>query len=303
MVHALIRVVEDSDLEKVRNASFYSLLVDESNDISVTKNLMMYVQFLDIEVQSVRVMFLKNLPSQGCDADSIVAKITEYLQSSEIDLPRMVMFTSDAAPVMLGCNSGVSVKLRNSFVPHLIENHCVAHKEALAAGHAYNGIAYFVQLENIVKAIYSHFSHSSVHTANLKSVFTVFEQKYIRLKKIHDIRWLSRLEAVEALVRLYDGLVIYFEDLSNTDVVAAGLSKQLTSYCFVVSLHFLCDVLSSLGQLNKTFQIPTYHPSDAFHKVTEVSDALRARYLGATFHWGPKASECLKKIEEKKIDI
>ena len=61
--------------------------------------------------------------------------------------------------------------------------------------------------------------------------------------------------------------------------------------------------MSSLGQLNKTFQIPTYHPSDAFHKVTEVSDALRAHYLGETFHWGPKASECLKKIEEKKIDI
>ena len=146
MVHALNRVVEDSDLEKVRNASFFSLLVDESNDISVTKNLTIYVQFLNIEVQSVRVMFLKNLPLQGCNADSIVAKITEYLQSSEIDLPRMVMFTSDGAPVMLGCNSGVSVKLRNSSVPHLIENHCVAHKEALAAGHAYNSIAYFVQL-------------------------------------------------------------------------------------------------------------------------------------------------------------
>ena len=58
-VHVLSRVVECSGLKMVRNAAFYSLLIDESNDISVTKNLMMYVQFVDAEQKCVQVMYLK----------------------------------------------------------------------------------------------------------------------------------------------------------------------------------------------------------------------------------------------------
>ena len=69
----------------------------------------------------------------------------------------MVMFTSDGAAVMLGCNNGVHVKLREK-CEHLIEYHCVADREALAVGHAFMSIGYFVQLENILKSIYSHFS-------------------------------------------------------------------------------------------------------------------------------------------------
>ena len=160
-VHALNRVVENSGLEKIRKAAFYSLLIDESNDISVTKNLMMYVQFIDGEEKRVRVMYLKTLPLKSCDADSILLAIVEFFQSIQVDLLKMVMFTSDGAAVMLGCNNGVFVKLRDTYVSHLIEHHCVAHKEALAAGSAYQSIPYFVELENVIKAIYSYFSQIS----------------------------------------------------------------------------------------------------------------------------------------------
>ena len=71
-------------------------------------------------------------------------------------------------------------------VPHSTEHHCVAHKEALADGSAYQSTAYFVELENVIKAIYSHFSHSSVKIANLKSLFGVLEQKYIKVEKVND---------------------------------------------------------------------------------------------------------------------
>lgn len=156
----------------------------------------------------MRVMYLKTLPLKGCDADSIVTMIVEFFKSMKVDLAKMIMFTSDGAAVMLGCNNGVFVKLRGMSVPHLIEHHCVAHKEALAAGTAYQSIAYFVELENVIKAIYSHFSHLSVKIANLKSLFGVLQQKYIKLKKIHDICWLSRQEAIEAVVKSYQVLVL-----------------------------------------------------------------------------------------------
>ena len=95
-------------------------------------------------------------------------------------------------------------------------------------------------------------------------------KKIVRLQKLFDIRWLSRLEAVRAIVCSYDALVTYFNDQSNGDVTADGIAKRLKKYRFILSLHFLCDVLGTLGQLNKTFQMPMYHPCDVHRKVNEV---------------------------------
>ena len=53
-----------------------------------------------------------------------------------IALDKMIMFTSDGASVMLGCNNGVQAKLK-SIVPHLLEFHYVAHHEALSVSQAY----------------------------------------------------------------------------------------------------------------------------------------------------------------------
>ena len=52
----------------------------------------------------------------------------------------------------------------------------------------------------------------------------------MQLKKIHNIRWLSRQAAIEAEVKTYEVLVLYFKNLSNSDVVAAGLVKHLKNY-------------------------------------------------------------------------
>ena len=52
-VHSLNTVVKKEDVRQLNNARFFSLLLDESNDISITKNLMVYVQFINYEKGTV----------------------------------------------------------------------------------------------------------------------------------------------------------------------------------------------------------------------------------------------------------
>lgn len=58
----------------------------------------------------------------------------------------------------------------------------------------------------------------------------------------------------------------------------------------------MCDILGTLGKLNKTFQIPTYHPCDAHGKVSEVIKALKNRYFQIEVQWDPHAAECIEGI-------
>ena len=98
--------------------------------------------------------------------------------------------------------------------------------------------------------IYSHFTHPSCRVEQLKEIFKLVERKFVRIHKIYDIRWLSRYEAINAIVKAYHPL-LYFENLSHTDVTTEGLAKQMRRYCFFVTIHFLLDVLSTMAQLSK----------------------------------------------------
>ena len=109
---------------------------------------------------------MKLLALKECDADSIFASGTKYFADINVSTVKMIMFTSDGASVMFECSNGVEAKLK-FIVPHLMEFHCVAHREALSVSQAYQSVEYFVQVESILRAIYSYFSHSIVRTGRL----------------------------------------------------------------------------------------------------------------------------------------
>ena len=82
--------------------------------------------------------------------------MVKFFTEIDVSLDKLIVFTSDGASVMLGCNNGVQAKLK-SLVPHLLEFHCAAHCEALSVSQAYQSVNYFVQLKSILRAIYSFF--------------------------------------------------------------------------------------------------------------------------------------------------
>ena len=97
---------------------------------------------------------MKLLALKGCDADSIFKSVAEYFHETDVSLDKMIVFTSDGASGMLGCSNGVQAKLK-SVIPHLMKFHCVAHQEALSVSQAYQSVEYFVQIESMLRAIYS----------------------------------------------------------------------------------------------------------------------------------------------------
>lgn len=58
-------------------------------------------------------------------------------------------------------------------------------------------------------------------------MYSILEQKSIKIKAIHEVRWLSRANAVLTILKCYDALEIYFSD-SSDDPLAVGMIKQLT---------------------------------------------------------------------------
>ena len=68
------------------------------------------------------------------------------------------------------------------------------------------------------------------------------------------------------MCKTYDAVITcLFAD--SDDPTASGLCHSLSSYRFILTLHFLWDVLTTLAHLNRHFQKRDLHPGDIMPKV------------------------------------
>ncbi|XP_052280820.1 E3 SUMO-protein ligase KIAA1586-like [Dreissena polymorpha] len=134
--------IRDDNLEKVKALMYFKILIDETTDIATVSEIIVYVQFLEDRMGCT--VFLSVLPLKDGKAETIFNAQITFIEEHGLDIQKMCAFGSNGASVMLGCENGVAARLRN-FVPHLINNHCVAHKLALAVRQASRGIPYLLK--------------------------------------------------------------------------------------------------------------------------------------------------------------
>eukprot|EP00914_Ancora_sagittata_P000004 GHVO01000010.1.p1 GENE.GHVO01000010.1~~GHVO01000010.1.p1 ORF type:complete len:152 (-),score=14.77 GHVO01000010.1:74-502(-) len=105
---------------------------------------------MDIEL-SISFRFLKD----GCShtdfltvvslndgkSNTITAAIISLLDRFGLQLEKMCAFGSDGAPALVGQKNGVAGQLKAK-IPHMVNNHCVAHRLALEPQLKFNMEAY-----------------------------------------------------------------------------------------------------------------------------------------------------------------
>ena len=114
--------------EKLNNllaSPIFSILINETIDIAVISEMVIYARYLDANAHPCTV-FLKitELPN-GC-AETIESALLSYLEEHFIPLSCLVGFGSDGAAVMIGKRSGVANRLKSK-QPILTSIHCMAH--------------------------------------------------------------------------------------------------------------------------------------------------------------------------------
>ncbi len=139
--------------EQVRNAPMFSVLIDETTDISITKQMVVYARVVDSDF-TPHTYFLRNIAidSPSSDAQTLTTYLVDYLQSKDIDMKKCYALGSDGASVMVGKHKGVATKLKQ-LNPHMINIHCVAHRFNLCTSQASKSVPYLVVFEQPVRPV------------------------------------------------------------------------------------------------------------------------------------------------------
>jgi hypothetical protein len=128
---------------RITASPYYGIMVDETTDVTTSQQLIIYIKFLDHEMDGTLVSKVEYLdlvsPKSGTAEDLKVISsslliqyvVHECLKSFNLHFRKLVGFGSDGCSTMLGNKRGLAFQLRQ-LSPSLISFHCPAHRLQLA---------------------------------------------------------------------------------------------------------------------------------------------------------------------------
>lgn len=261
------QLIKKKLISKVKDAKYYSILVDEVSDIAVMEQLLIYIGYVDVhgethfdflEIKDV----LENSPS--ANAETITELIIEELKECGLPPQNLCGFGSDGASVMTGSKSGVGVRLKKTAVI-MIRSHCINHRLALACGDTNDFVKYIQVVETTLKQVWKWLEYPKHSAAFVKACKITrkldveagkkLDKKLsVKVQKACRTRWLSTGKAVASVGQHLVPLLQTFRDIQDNDATAAGLLQRMNNTKFVGTLLMLNKVLPHLNTLSKIFQ-------------------------------------------------
>ncbi|GFX36434.1 general transcription factor II-I repeat domain-containing protein 2A [Trichonephila clavipes] len=144
----LVKNFTDQQKKDINSASFISLCLDESIDITKFARLAVFARYCVGNVIKEELIAITSLLTTTKDTD-ICAAVRNSLAQEEIDLKKkIVSVTTDGAPNMVGKKWFKNGSLFKTDVGHsILECHCIIHQQAL---YAKSG---FTSLDNVVTLV------------------------------------------------------------------------------------------------------------------------------------------------------
>lgn len=231
------------ELQKdLAESCFVSILTDASNHGNI-KMFPVLVRYFS-KKEGVMIKIIELTSESGETSDTIVALLNRAIEKFGIK-DKVAAFCADNAP----CNFGnlersgkdnTFYKL-NQLYPGMIGVGCAAHIVHNTLKKACDKMPFDV--ECVVVKIYSHFYLFTVRVTKLKEFCDSVDVEYQKLLGYSKTRFLALLAAVEAILRIFNGLKEYFlKDKNSPDVLKKFFGNPMAK----IWLLFLRDQVSKI---------------------------------------------------------
>ena len=250
---------ESNDISKVCQENMFSLLIDESTDISVSQILAVMVRYYDRKKCKVTDALLDIVQIDDATAENLYKAVKTLLSVKMIPVSNIIGFASDNCSTMLGSRSGFQAYLKRD-VPSVFVLGCICHSFALCASHACATLPSF--LEQFLRDICGYFSRSSKRMHQFQVFQDITKSPQHRMLKLSQTRWLSRGKVISRILEQWDPLLLFFQGEMKTDAVkldgAGEIYKTMVNRGTKHMLLFLNYVLGKVDRMNLEFQSEQY---------------------------------------------
>ncbi|CAI5500557.1 unnamed protein product [Closterium sp. Naga37s-1] len=170
---------------------------------------------------------------------------------------------------------------------------CCARREALAAKDTAEELPEFTMVDSLLRQVAEHLGRYGPWHQRFIGLQEVFTRTNLELQGIHDVRWLSRGDAILRAVEVFPTLIVMLYEWDTT------LYELATSYRFHFLLYFLADVLEQLNVLNRAFQQRELDIASVHAQIRRSMSFLESRYVDCGDDFGGGMSARLSPFIKK----
>ena len=238
--------ISEQLLVDLKNASGFSLALDESCDVTDTEQLIIWVRF-DME-HTFKEELLALVPLQNTTrGEDIYKALKECLLRNGIDMKKLLSVTTDGAPAMVGRRIGlIGLLMADNDFPGLQAYHCIIHQQALCSklkdDALQNVMGIVVKIVNFIQA-------NPLNHWQFKTLLEEYESNYGDFVLHTDVRWLSKGKVLARFWDLIEEVKIFLRVKSKEELL-----NYLEMPMFIVRLAFLTDIKDHLNKLNLKLQ-------------------------------------------------
>lgn len=242
-------VLRENIIEDAKKSPFFSIIADESCDISGIEQLSIGIRFISKMSTNefcCREEFLGFVPLERMDAEYISETIISSLVKFGLDLSKMAGQAYDGCSTMAGKISGVQKRIQDQY-PLANFYHCSSHRLNLVI----NDLNEVCEIRNAVGTI--------------KSIINFFRESSLRRKHIPNIplfcetRWTAKYKSVrifkENLIVIIEALLeLSLNGNINTTQRSSQLYHACTNSTFLVCLYIISAYSSMLEPVANNLQ-------------------------------------------------
>lgn len=276
-------VIVGKIVERIKKCKFFSILVDETTDISTIEQMTVCIRYVDTSCWIIREDFVGFVEMNSTTGLTIKNSILDKLKDIGLSINNLRGQGYDGGANMSGKNNGAQALIQND-QPLAFYTHCFSHSLNLCLSKACN-VPSIKNMLGIVSCVATFFSASAKRADKLKSVIEADttsnseQSKKMKLKKLCETRWVERHDALITFKSLYIYLVHALEDLQNdtnleTSCKATLYLNSIMKSDFLVSLEVTVTGFSYTLQLSISLQSKQQDLSKALSDIMVIRCAL-----------------------------
>ncbi|CAH1111603.1 unnamed protein product [Psylliodes chrysocephalus] len=253
-------------VKDLRDTSF-SVLVDETTDISAKKSMCVLVRYTKQFKVVTQLLELVQLNAADCSAVELYNFLKNCFNKHEIPIANIVGVASDGANVMVGKNNSLFSHLKSE-VPDIILMRCICHSSALVAGCAELPSS----VENLIRSISTYISGSAKRCAILQEIQEFMQLETTKILNLSTTRWLSRHACIVRILDNWEAIkhfftLAVFEDKLKSAEDILNKMQDMRSKAYLLFLKYALNFLNSFNALFQPRKVLIHNLFDSSEKL------------------------------------
>lgn len=302
-------IVQEKIVKTVNESEHFSILADETMDVSSKEQLTLNVRYVTFELRkpTLREDFLCFVRVTSQKSEELANVIVQTCEKLGLNLHKCIGQGYDGAANMAGHVSGVQVRIKELY-PKMMYVHCSSHRLNLSISYSMKSaiVANSLTLVEDISRLFRKNDHPNQLLEAAIKLYSPHSTKN-RLINACKTRFVERHETIHLFVELFECICICLDEIKNDTkrVIApkaAAFLAAMEKSEFIISILICNRLLSLTLPLSIMLQEPTIDLVEALRKVEDVIEAVEAIRENADTEF-QKIFETAKKMSKDYFDV